>query len=407
MAEEKKSGNVPTHWQMQVWGLRRKKKWDEAIALLSTVIPTLQPDGAKASAYEMRGKVFDQKGEHNLAIADYSEAIGLNPDEAAFYCTRGIAYRQKGDHGLAIADYDQAIKLKPDYSTAYNNRGVAYRQKGDTERALSDYNKAIEYDGNNHAAYNNRGATYKEQGKYELALSDLDKAISIDRDYPRPYVHRGTVHKEMGNPDLAAKDLEEAIKISLTQNTEVNKELIETMREITELYGAMAKDWSREIEEATGYKEREKEHADAHNSAKKRVGDLLGYLFALYVVALFALFLFKHNAQNFWEVLPWMTALLLATSPIIWLARIFNREQTRHLALREKAYANRLMNRLLFQQPRGAHMEELVKKFFDHHDLRGSAQLIMGADKEQKIDEPLAEIVAARVVNILRRDGDK
>lgn len=52
-------------------------------------------------------------------------------------------------------------------------------------------------------------------------------------------------------------------------------------------------------------------------------------------------------------------------------------------------------------------MEELVKKFFDHHDLRGSAQLIMGADKEQKIDEPLAEIVAARVVNILRRDGDK
>ena len=55
---------------MQVGELQRKKKWDEAITLLSEVMPALQANDDKASAYEMRGKALDKKGEHDRAIAD-------------------------------------------------------------------------------------------------------------------------------------------------------------------------------------------------------------------------------------------------------------------------------------------------------------------------------------------------
>jgi Flp pilus assembly protein TadD len=45
------------------------------------------------------------------AIADYDEAIRLNPQDADVYQNRGIARRALGNVAGAIADYDQALGL--------------------------------------------------------------------------------------------------------------------------------------------------------------------------------------------------------------------------------------------------------------------------------------------------------
>jgi Flp pilus assembly protein TadD len=42
-----------------------------------------------------------------------------------------------------MADYNQAIKLDPEFASAYNNRGFAYDKKGDTDRAIADFTRAI------------------------------------------------------------------------------------------------------------------------------------------------------------------------------------------------------------------------------------------------------------------------
>ena len=46
----------------------------------------------------------------------------------AAYINRGHAYINKGDYDRAIADYTEAIRLDPKYAIAYGNRGKAYRQ---------------------------------------------------------------------------------------------------------------------------------------------------------------------------------------------------------------------------------------------------------------------------------------
>jgi tetratricopeptide (TPR) repeat protein len=43
----------------------------------------------------------------------------------------------------AIADYDQAIKLNPKFGLAYKNRGKAKQEKGDLDGAIADFNRAI------------------------------------------------------------------------------------------------------------------------------------------------------------------------------------------------------------------------------------------------------------------------
>ena len=55
-----------------------------------------------------------------------------------------------------MADYDQAVKLNPNYAIACNNRGILSQMKGDLTGAIADYNQSIKLNPNNALAYNNR-----------------------------------------------------------------------------------------------------------------------------------------------------------------------------------------------------------------------------------------------------------
>lgn len=110
-----------------------------------------------ADAYNNRGYVYnDFKKMYDIAISDFNEAIRLNPQHARAYYNRGLAYHNKGDYDRAIADYDQAIRLNPQYAIAYANRGVAYEIKGDIDRAIADYDRALQINPNDEIARNNR-----------------------------------------------------------------------------------------------------------------------------------------------------------------------------------------------------------------------------------------------------------
>lgn len=59
-----------------------------------------------------RGKAFAEKGDWDHAIADFNEAIRLNPKDAEAFSGRAAAYEAKGDLVRAAADRDSALHLK-------------------------------------------------------------------------------------------------------------------------------------------------------------------------------------------------------------------------------------------------------------------------------------------------------
>jgi tetratricopeptide (TPR) repeat protein len=83
------------------------------------------------------------KGNADAAIADYTEAIHLEPNLAEAYVCRANVYCEKGDLDTAIADYDEAIRLKPDLVDAWYNRGLAHYENGEAEAAIDDYVEAL------------------------------------------------------------------------------------------------------------------------------------------------------------------------------------------------------------------------------------------------------------------------
>jgi lipoprotein NlpI len=133
-----------------------------------------------ARGHSNRGNAYYVKGDNDKAIADYSEAIRLNPKDAAVFSHRGSAYLAKGQHDRAIADYSQAIQLNPKDATAFNNRGNAYYANGDHERAIADYNQVIQIDPKNARSYLNRGLANLYLGASAKAQADLNQASALD-----------------------------------------------------------------------------------------------------------------------------------------------------------------------------------------------------------------------------------
>jgi tetratricopeptide (TPR) repeat protein len=188
----------------------KKAIHDRAIADFTQAI-RLDQDNAKT--YNERGNIYDHKGDYDRAIADYNQAIRLNPDYASAYSNRGVAYLRKGDYDRAIADYNQAIQLDPDEAVGYNNRGVAYRCKGDYDRAIADYNQAIRLDPDYASAYSNRGVAYDKKGDYDRAIADYNQAIRLDPDYTLAYYNRGVAYSLKGDYDRAIADYNQYIRL--------------------------------------------------------------------------------------------------------------------------------------------------------------------------------------------------
>ena len=183
---------------------------DRAIAEFNEAI---RLDPKFAYAYSSRGLAYDHKGDLGHADPDYNEAIRLDPKYAQAYFNRGNAYYQKGDDDRAIADYSEAIRLDPKYAYAYNNRGTAYDRQGDDDRAIADYNDAIRLDPKFAQAYSSRGLTYYQKGDLDHAIADYGEAIRLDPKYAYAYNNRGNAYYHKHDENRAISDYNEAIRL--------------------------------------------------------------------------------------------------------------------------------------------------------------------------------------------------
>jgi tetratricopeptide (TPR) repeat protein len=113
------------------------------------------------------------------AIADYSEAIRLDPKYVNAYYARAFVYHAKGDYDRAITDFNEALRLDPKYALAYYNRGLAYHDKGDYDRAIADYNEAIRLDPRDGDSLFGRGRAYESKGDFANALTDFRSTVAL------------------------------------------------------------------------------------------------------------------------------------------------------------------------------------------------------------------------------------
>jgi len=102
------------------------------------------------------------------------------------YYNRGYEYEALRDFDKAIADYREAIRLDPQAKLAHNNLGLMLYEKGGREpnwEAHAAYSRAIEIDPELSQAYFNRGVVGFKLGEYAGAVTDFEKTLSLKPDH--------------------------------------------------------------------------------------------------------------------------------------------------------------------------------------------------------------------------------
>jgi tetratricopeptide (TPR) repeat protein len=154
------------------------------LAVASGPSPLRADDAGTAAA---QGNRAYSSSQFDQAIAEYSEAIRLNPNDAVTYATRGMTYQKKGDYDLAIADFSVCIRLNPDLQDSYIYRGLVYELKGDHSHAIADYNRAIRLNPDAAGALVDRAIVYSKTGYPKKAVSDYKQAIYSAPDFAAAY----------------------------------------------------------------------------------------------------------------------------------------------------------------------------------------------------------------------------
>jgi tetratricopeptide (TPR) repeat protein len=155
----------------------------------------------------------DKTADDDRALADFTKAIELAPNLFAAWRYRGGLYTEIREYDKAIADHIQHVRLDPNSTGAYMSRGIAYAGKGDYDRAIADYDRAVKLNPNFATAYNNRGNAYSDTGDHDRAIADYDRAISLDPNYAAAYTNRGIAYADKGDYDRAIADHTQAIRL--------------------------------------------------------------------------------------------------------------------------------------------------------------------------------------------------
>jgi tetratricopeptide (TPR) repeat protein len=168
----------------------------------------------KAIAYFNRGHAHSDRKEFDLAVADNTEALKLNPQYAAAYMNRGFAYAAEGDGAHALADYNKSIELSPNGAIAYLNRGILHDNQHEADAAIADYTKAIQFDPNQMVPYFNRGLLYYAKRDYSGAVADFTKASQLSPNESLTFYCRGNSYFALGEFDKAVADYNQTIRLN-------------------------------------------------------------------------------------------------------------------------------------------------------------------------------------------------
>lgn len=195
--------------------------------------------------FVIRGNAYHDLGEYQKSVADYSEAIRIEPNDAYVYSMRGNTYNYYlHEYEKAIEDYTEVIRINPNDADAYGNRGGVYLRTGEYQNAVTDYTQAMLLNPDNGGVYNwNRGLAYSELGEKEMAVSDftnafflrnsadwmfscgnnsscwsaavqfLSNSITINPNDAVSYNYRGIAYNYISDYDKAIADFTEAIRI--------------------------------------------------------------------------------------------------------------------------------------------------------------------------------------------------
>lgn len=173
---------------------------------------------ALSDIWFLRGLVYQRspshRNLHNAQIA-YDQYLAARRDNPTAFHNRGDARKDVGDFEGAVADYTEALAVNPRYVNALKNRGhLLYAHLDRPAEGLADLNRALELAPEDFWSYMGRGAIYEGTGRFAEAEADYRRAFDIDSERHFIWYRLGTFYLVQGRLEEAERHYSESIRRS-------------------------------------------------------------------------------------------------------------------------------------------------------------------------------------------------
>ena len=161
-----------------------------------------------------------RSGQHDAAIAKFTEAAALMPTCHDCYYNIGFAYAQQQKYAEAETAYRKAIELKPSSAEAYNGLATIYNAQKKFDDAAAASAKAAEFAGGvagggaGAEAIYNQGVIFWNAGKYAEAKAQFEKAIGLKPDMADAHYQLGMANLNLGQIPEAVTAFEGYLKVA-------------------------------------------------------------------------------------------------------------------------------------------------------------------------------------------------
>ena len=182
-----------------------------SLCLLVLILPA-KALAQTAEAYRKRAAELSQAKSWDDAIANYSKALEIEPNDALTHYNLALALKYKGETRDALKEFQAALELRPKWAEAYYGLGSVWYDLKDQDAAMKGLRTAETLDPANAATHRLLARIFSQQNNLADAEHELKLALRLK---PSADVHLelGVVEGQRGNLTEAAAQFRRAIQL--------------------------------------------------------------------------------------------------------------------------------------------------------------------------------------------------
>lgn len=190
-----------------------QREYQQAMDLANEAL-RLEPVHAKG--YFLKGWIYKETGDTNLAISSYRTAAEQDPDFIDPLLELGLLHAERRDP-LALQYFNSALTVRPNSSDALYALGMYAQENGMDSLAVACYGRMKETaPGNALPWYNTGYILLVHKNEPEAAREEFTEAIRRSPGYIEAYYNRGLTYEENGSLDSALADFKRALALDPT-----------------------------------------------------------------------------------------------------------------------------------------------------------------------------------------------
>ncbi|MCA1636616.1 MAG: tetratricopeptide repeat protein [Acidobacteria bacterium] len=163
-------------------GAMKKKKFDEAAALLQKIV---EADPKDHLAWTDLGTMRYALGNNTEAERSYTRALSVRPDYLAAAVNLGRLHIATKNFDRAVEVLKPAVEKYPQSADANQLLGEAYLQIGKNDDAITHFNEAVRLDPHGKADAHLRIAMLHDAaGRKDKAAAELEQFLAVRPDHP-------------------------------------------------------------------------------------------------------------------------------------------------------------------------------------------------------------------------------